>query len=178
MKCVEGAADKPLRRLHESGQVGHPSPVAVPGSDLRLAVIANERHRLSTGRGLPRRGSHEGARRFKGDLDDPWVTATIRQGRPIVAAQTVTRSCQYPRWNVITALSMQAAIITNGEAQHRGNFPPPRSLRERYNQLQPGLPANPEAESEQQISATIGTDHLTKLVCGRPFIGFLLVIST
>ena len=75
---------------------------------------------------------------------------------------------------MITAPSMQA-IIPNGEAQISGNFTA-QSATALANQLQFGsLPLNFEVQSEQQISATIGTDHLT-VGLWAALIGFLLVI--
>nr|WP_311644407.1 protein translocase subunit SecD [Schaalia odontolytica] len=179
VKRVEGAADKPYAACDESGQVKYIlGPVAVPGSDLEAAsaAIATNGTGQPTGQWIVSvRFNHEGAEKFK-------ETSTILYGYHDSDPQGSSYRGSPDRnsfavvldGTVITAPSMQA-IITNGEAQISGNFTP-QSARALANQLQFGsLPLNFEVESEQQISATIGTDHLT-VGLWAALIGFLLVI--
>lgn len=179
VKRVEGAADKPYAACDESGQVKYIlGPVAVPGSDLEAASAATATNGTgqSTGQWIVSlRFNHEGAEKFK-------ETSTILYGYHDSDPQGSSYRGSPDRnsfavvldGTVITAPSMQA-IITNGEAQISGNFTP-QSARALANQLQFGsLPLNFEVESEQQISATIGTDHLT-VGLWAALIGFLLVI--
>ena len=179
VKRVEGAADKPYAACDESVQVKYIlGPVAVPGSDLEAAsaAIATNGTGQSTGQWIVSlRFNHEGAEKFK-------ETSTILYGYHDSDPQGSSYRGSPDRnsfavvldGTVITAPSMQA-IITNGEAQISGNFTP-QSARALANQLQFGsLPLNFEVESEQQISATIGTDHLT-VGLWAALIGFLLVI--
>ena len=179
VKRVEGAADKPYAACDESGQVKYIlGPVAVPGSDLEAAsaALATNGTGQSTGQWIVSlRFNHDGAEKFK-------ETSTILysyhdsdpQGSSYRGSPDRNSFAVVLDGTVITAPSMQA-IITNGEAQISGNFTP-QSAKALANQLQFGsLPLNFEVESEQQISATIGTDHLT-IGLWAALIGFLLVI--
>ena len=179
VKRVEGAADKPYAACDESGQIKYIlGPVAVPGSDLEAAsaALATNGTGQSTGQWIVSlRFNAEGAEKFK-------ETSTILYGYHDSDPQGSSYRGSPDRnsfavvldGTVITAPSMQA-IITNGEAQISGNFTA-QSARLLANQLQFGsLPLNFEVESEQQISATIGTDHLT-VGLWAAVIGFLLVI--
>ena len=179
VKRVEGAADKPYAACDESGQVKYIlGPVAVPGSDLEAAsaAIATNGTGQSTGQWIVSlRFNHEGAEKFKDTstilygYHDSDPQGSSYRGSPDRNSFAVVLD-----GTVITAPSMQA-IITNGEAQISGNFTA-QSARALANQLQFGsLPLNFEVESEQQISATIGTDHLT-VGLWAALIGFLLVI--
>ena len=179
VKRVEGAADKPYAACDESGQIKYIlGPVAVPGSDLEAAsaALATNGTGQSTGQWIVSlRFNAEGAEKFK-------ETSTILYGYHDSDPQGSSYRGSPDRnsfavvldGTVITAPSMQA-IITNGEAQISGNFTA-QSATALANQLQFGsLPLNFEVESEQQISATIGTDHLT-IGLWAALIGFLLVI--
>ena len=179
VKRVEGAADKPYAACDESGQIKYIlGPVAVPGSDLEAAsaALATNGTGQSTGQWIVSlRFNAEGAEKFK-------ETSTILYGYHDSDPQGSSYRGSPDRnsfavvldGTVITAPSMQA-IITNGEAQISGNFTA-QSAKALANQLQFGsLPLNFEVESEQQISATIGTDHLT-VGLWAALIGFLLVI--
>ncbi len=179
VKRVEGPADKPYAACDDSGQVKYIlGPVAVPGSDLEAAsaALATNGTGQSTGQWIVSlRFNHEGAEKFK-------ETSTILYGYHDSDPQGASYRGSPDRnsfavvldGTVITAPSMQA-IITNGEAQISGNFTA-QSAKALANQLQFGsLPLNFEVESEQQISATIGTDHLT-VGLWAALIGFLLVI--
>ena len=76
--------------------------------------------------------------------------------------------------NVLIAPSMNA-WITDGSAEISGNYTPD-SARVLANQLNFGsLPLNFEVQSEQQISATLGSDHLQKGIWAG-LIGLLLVV--
>ena len=179
VKRVEGAADKPYAACDESGQIKYIlGPVAVPGSDLEAAsaALATNGTGQSTGQWIVSlRFNAEGAEKFK-------ETSTILYGYHDSDPQGSSYRGSPDRnsfavvldGTVITAPSMQA-IIANGEAQISGNFTA-QSAKLLANQLQFGsLPLNFEVESEQQISATIGTDHLT-VGLWAAVIGFLLVI--
>lgn len=77
--------------------------------------------------------------------------------------------------NVIVAPSMNVPIA-DGRAQITGNFTAAQA-QELANQLQFGsLPLNFEVQSEQQISATLGTDHLEKGLWAG-LVGLLLVVA-
>ena len=179
VKRVEGPADKPYAACDESGQVKYIlGPVAVPGSDLTsaTAAIARNNNGQSTGQWIVSlQFNHDGAEKFK-------ETSTILygyhdsdpQGSSFRGSPDRNSFAVVLDGTVITAPSMQA-IIANGEAQISGNFTA-QSATALANQLQFGsLPLNFEVQSEQQISATIGTDHLT-IGLWAAVIGFLLVI--
>ena len=179
VKRVEGPADKPYAACDESGQIKYIlGPVAVPGSDLTsaTAAIARNNNGQSTGQWIVSlQFNHDGAEKFKD-------TSTILygyhdsdpQGSSFRGSPDRNSFAVVLDGTVITAPSMQA-IIANGEAQISGNFTA-QSATALANQLQFGsLPLNFEVESEQQISATIGTDHLT-IGLWAALIGFLLVI--
>ena len=179
VKRVEGPADKPYAACDDSGQIKYIlGPVAVPGSDLTsaAAAIARNNNGQSTGQWIVSlQFNHDGAEKFKD-------TSTILygyhdsdpQGSSFRGSPDRNSFAVVLDGTVITAPTMQA-IITNGEAQISGNFTA-QSATALANQLQFGsLPLNFEVESEQQISATIGTDHLT-IGLWAALIGFLLVI--
>ena len=179
VKRVEGPADKPYAACDESGQVKYIlGPVAVPGSDLTsaTAAIARNNNGQSTGQWIVSlQFNHDGAEKFK-------ETSTILygyhdsdpQGSSFRGSPDRNSFAVVLDGTVITAPSMQA-IIANGEAQISGNFTA-QSATALANQLQFGsLPLNFEVQSEQQISATIGTDHLT-IGLWAALIGFLPVI--
>ena len=179
VKRVEGPADKPYAACDDSGQIKYIlGPVAVPGSDLTsaTAAIARNNNGQSTGQWIVSlQFNNDGAEKFKD-------TSTILygyhdsdpQGSSFRGSPDRNSFAVVLDGTVITAPTMQA-IITNGEAQISGNFTA-QSATALANQLQFGsLPLNFEVESEQQISATIGTDHLT-IGLWAALIGFLLVI--
>ncbi len=77
--------------------------------------------------------------------------------------------------NVIVAPSMNVPI-SDGRANITGNFTA-KEAQELANQLQFGsLPLNFEVQSEQQISATLGVDHLQKGLWAG-LIGLILVVG-
>ena len=180
VKRVEGPADKPYAACDDSGQIKYIlGPVAVPGSDLSSATAGLVRTQTggSTGQwSVSLQFNAAGSEKFK-------ETSTILYGYHTSDPQGSTSGQGTPDRNhfavvldgtVITAPSMNA-IIPNGQAEITGNFTAV-SARTLANQLSFGsLPLNFEVESEQQISATIGTDHLT-VGLWAALIGFLLVI--
>ena len=180
VKRVEGAADKPYAACDDSGQIKYIlGLVAVPGSDLKSATagLARNNNGQTTGQWIVSlQFNADGTEKFKdtstilyGYHDSDPQGSSFYQGRPDRNAFAVVLD-----GTVITAPSMEA-IISNGEAQISGNFTS-QSATALANQLQFGsLPLNFEVESEQQISATIGTDHLT-VGLWAALIGFLLVI--
>ena len=180
VKHVEGSSDKPYAACDESGQIKYIlGPVAVPGSDLKTATagLARNNNGQTTGQwAVSLQFNDAGTEKFKDTstilygyhTSDP-QGSSFYQGRPDRNSFAVVLD-----GTVITAPSMNA-IIPNGQAEITGNFTA-QSASALANQLSFGsLPLNFEVESEQQISATIGTDHLT-VGLWAALIGFLLVI--
>ena len=180
VKHVEGASDKPYAACDESGQIKYIlGPVAVPGSDLKTATagLARNSNGQTTGQwAVSLQFNDAGTEKFKdtstilyGFHESDPSGSSFYQGRPDRNSFAVVLD-----GTVITAPSMNA-IIPNGQAEITGNFTA-QSASTLANQLSFGsLPLNFEVESEQQISATIGTDHLT-VGLWAALIGFLLVI--
>ena len=180
VKHIEGSSDKPYAACDESGQIKYIlGPVAVPGSDLKTATagLARNNNGQTTGQwAVSLQFNDAGTEKFKDTstilygyhTSDP-QGSSFYQGRPDRNSFAVVLD-----GTVITAPSMNA-IIPNGQAEITGNFTA-QSASALANQLSFGsLPLNFEVESEQQISATIGTDHLT-VGLWAALIGFLLVI--
>ncbi len=177
---TEGAADKPYAACDSNGQIKYIlGPVTVPGSDLKAASAGQVRN--STGQttgewGVDLQFNDAGTQAFS-------ESSTILYGFHSQDAQGSTFYKGSPDRNhfavvldgtVITAPSMNA-VIPNGQAQITGNFTA-TSAAALANQLSFGsLPLNFEVESEQQISATLGSDHLEKGLWAA-IIGFALVI--
>ena len=180
VKHVEGASDKPYAACDDSGQIKYIlGPVAVPGSDLKTATagLARNSNGQTTGQwAVSLQFNDAGTEKFKdtstilyGFHESDPSGSSFYQGRPDRISFAVVLD-----GTVITAPSMNA-IIPNGQAEITGNFTA-QSASTLANQLSFGsLPLNFEVESEQQISATIGTDHLT-VGLWAALIGFLLVI--
>lgn len=177
---TEGAADKPYAACDSNGQIKYIlGPVTVPGSDLKAASAGQVRN--STGQttgewGVDLQFNDAGTQAFS-------ESSTILYGFHSQDAQGSSFYKGSPDRNhfavvldgtVITAPSMNA-VIPNGQAQITGNFTA-TSAAALANQLSFGsLPLNFEVESEQQISATLGSDHLEKGLWAA-IIGFALVI--
>ena len=177
---TEGAADKPYAGCDSNGQIKYIlGPVTVPGSDLKAASAGQVRN--STGQttgewGVDLQFNDAGTQAFS-------ESSTILYGFHSQDAQGSSFYRGSPDRNhfavvldgtVITAPSMNA-VIPNGQAQITGNFTA-TSAASLANQLSFGsLPLNFEVESEQQISATLGSDHLEKGLWAA-VIGFALVI--
>ena len=180
VKRVEGAADKPYAACDDSGQIKYIlGPVTVPGSDLKSAtagLVRNSSGQTTGQWSVSLQFNDAGTEKFKeastilfGFQGSDPQGSSFYQGRPDRNSFAVVLD-----GTVITAPSMNS-IIPNGQAEITGNFTA-QSSRALANQLSFGsLPLNFEVESEQQISATIGTDHLT-VGLWAALIGFLLVI--
>ena len=181
VKRVEGPADKPYAACDDSGRIKYIlGPVTVPGSDLKSATAGLVRTQTGGSTGawsVSLQFNNDGAEKFKESSEilygfhdsDPEAGGNGGAGTPDRNHFAVVLD-----GTVITAPSMNS-IIPTGQAEITGNFTA-ASARTLANQLSFGsLPLNFEVESEQQISATIGTDHLT-VGLWAAMIGFLLVI--
>ena len=181
VKRVEGPADKPYAACDDSGRIKYIlGPVTVPGSDLKSATAGLVRTQTGGSTGawsVSLQFNNDGAEKFKESSEilygfhdsDPEAGGNGGAGTPDRNHFAVVLD-----GTVITAPSMNS-IIPTGQAEITGNFTAATS-RTLANQLSFGsLPLNFEVESEQQISATIGTDHLT-VGLWAAVIGFLLVI--
>ena len=181
VKRVEGPADKPYAACDDSGRIKYIlGPVTVPGSDLKSATAGLVRTQTGGSTGawsVSLQFNNDGAEKFKESSEilygfhdsDPEAGGNGGAGTPDRNHFAVVLD-----GTVITAPSMNS-IIPTGQAEITGNFTA-ASSRTLANQLSFGsLPLNFEVESEQQISATIGTDHLT-VGLWAAMIGFLLVI--
>ena len=181
VKRVEGPADKPYAACDDSGRIKYIlGPVTVPGSDLKSATAGLVRTQTGGSTGawsVSLQFNNDGAEKFKESSEilygfhdsDPEAGGNGGAGTPDRNHFAVVLD-----GTVITAPSMNS-IIPTGQAEITGNFTA-ASARTLANQLSFGsLPLNFEVESEQQISATIGTDHLT-VGLWAAVIGFLLVI--
>ena len=181
VKRVEGPADKPYAACDDSGRIKYIlGPVTVPGSDLKSATAGLVRTQTGGSTGawsVSLQFNNDGAEKFKESSEilygfhdsDPEAGGNGGAGTPDRNHFAVVLD-----GTVITAPSMNS-IIQTGQAEITGNFTAATS-RTLANQLSFGsLPLNFEVESEQQISATIGTDHLT-VGLWAAMIGFLLVI--
>lgn len=181
VKRVEGLADKPYAACDDSGRIKYIlGPVTVPGSDLKSATAGLVRTQTGGSTGawsVSLQFNNDGAEKFKESSEilygfhdsDPEAGGNGGAGTPDRNHFAVVLD-----GTVITAPSMNS-IIPTGQAEITGNFTAATS-RTLANQLSFGsLPLNFEVESEQQISATIGTDHLT-VGLWAAMIGFLLVI--
>ena len=181
VKRVEGPADKPYAACDDSGRIKYIlGPVTVPGSDLKSATAGLVRTQTGGSTGawsVSLQFNNDGAEKFKESSEilygfhdsDPEAGGNGGAGTPDRNHFAVVLD-----GTVITAPSMNS-IIPTGQAEITGNFTA-ASASTLANQLSFGsLPLNFEVESEQQISATIGTDHLT-VGLWAAMIGFLLVI--
>ena len=181
VKRIEGPADKPYAACDDSGRIKYIlGPVTVPGSDLKSATAGLVRTQTGGSTGawsVSLQFNNDGAEKFKESSEilygfhdsDPEAGGNGGAGTPDRNHFAVVLD-----GTVITAPSMNS-IIPTGQAEITGNFTAATS-RTLANQLSFGsLPLNFEVESEQQISATIGTDHLT-VGLWAAVIGFLLVI--
>ena len=181
VKRIEGPADKPYAACDDSGRIKYIlGPVTVPGSDLKSATAGLVRTQTGGSTGawsVSLQFNNDGAEKFKESSEilygfhdsDPEAGGNGGAGTPDRNHFAVVLD-----GTVITAPSMNS-IIPTGQAEITGNFTAATS-RTLANQLSFGsLPLDFEVESEQQISATIGTDHLT-VGLWAAMIGFLLVI--
>lgn len=144
-------------------------PVDVPGSDLSSAsagLVYNSSGQSTGEWGVDIQFNSAGTEAF--------ATASKRLYDLQSTDTTRNRFAVVLDGNVITAPSMNAEI-TDGKAQITGNFTA-SSAKSLANQLSFGsLPLNFEVQSEQQISATLGSNHLEKGIWAGA-IGLLLVV--
>lgn len=175
---TEAPADKPYAACDSNGQIKYLlGPVDVSGSELSKAtagmVMNSQGH--STGEwGVDLTFNAEGTKQFAEaskrlyDLRNDTQSGK-NYGKPDRNHFAVVLDGQ-----VITAPSMNAEIPT-GTAQITGNFTA-KSAAALANQLSFGsLPLNFEVQSEQQISATLGSEHLEKGLWAG-LVGLVLVV--
>lgn len=175
----EGAADKPYAACDQSGQIKYLlGPVTVPGSNLDSAVgaqVTNSTGQTTGQWGVDLQFDSEGTTAF---ADSSAILfgfqTTDSEGASFYNTPDRNHFAVVLDGTVITAPAMNA-IISNGRAQITGSFTA-TSATALANQLNFGsLPLNFEVESEQQISATLGSDHLQKGLWAG-IIGLILVI--
>lgn len=179
MKRTEGPADQPYVACDSDGVFKYLlGPVAVAGANLDSAnpgQVTNSSGQPTGQWGVDLQFDRQGTSQFAETSkilysfqeEDP-------QGQSLFAAPDRNHFAAVLDGAVITAPSMNA-IIVDGRAQISGNFTP-ASATALAHQLNFGsLPLNFEVQSEQRISATLGSDHLQKgLLAG--IIGLLLVL--
>ncbi|WP_022867883.1 protein translocase subunit SecD [Schaalia vaccimaxillae] len=176
---TEGTPEQPYAACDANGMYKYIlGPVTVPGSDLVAAGAAQvQANGQATGEwGVDLQFNSDGTKAF---ADSSQILFSFHDSDP----EGQTSAFRTPDRNhfavvldgvVITSPSMNA-VITNGQAQITGSFTA-SSATALANQLNFGsLPLNFEVESEQQISATLGSDHL-RMGLYAGVIGFLLVI--
>lgn len=176
---TEGAADKPYAACDSDGQLKYIlGPVSVAGSNLSNATagqVTNSTGQATGTWGVDLQFDSEGTKAF---ADSSKLLYSYKdsdaEGESFFDSPDRNHFAVVLDGSVITAPSMNA-VISDGRAQITGNFTA-KSATALANQLSFGsLPLNFEVESEQRISATLGSDHLQKgMLAGA--IGFLLVI--
>lgn len=176
---TEGAADKPYAACDSDGQLKYIlGPVSVAGSNLSNATagqVTNSTGQATGTWGVDLQFDSEGTKAF---ADSSKLLYSYKdsdaEGKSFFDSPDRNHFAVVLDGSVITAPSMNA-VISDGRAQITGNFTA-KSATALANQLSFGsLPLNFEVESEQRISATLGSDHLQKgMLAGA--IGFLLVI--
>ncbi|MCI7672577.1 MAG: protein translocase subunit SecD [Schaalia hyovaginalis] len=178
-KRREGPADKPFAACDDSGAIKYLlGPVSVAGANLDSAnagQITNSTGQTTGQWGVDLQFDKTGTQQF---ADSSKILYSFQtqdaQGQSFFGKPDRNHFAVVLDGVVITAPSMNA-IISDGRAQISGNFTA-KSATALANQLNFGsLPLNFEVQSEQRISATLGSDHLEKgLLAGA--IGLLLVI--
>lgn len=178
-KRREGPADKPFAACDDSGAIKYLlGPVSVAGANLDSAnagQITNSTGQTTGQWGVDLQFDKTGTQQF---ADSSKILYSFQtqdaQGQSFFGKPDRNHFAVVLDGIVITAPSMNA-IISDGRAQISGNFTA-KSATALANQLNFGsLPLNFEVQSEQRISATLGSDHLEKgLLAGA--IGLLLVI--
>ncbi|WP_165214873.1 protein translocase subunit SecD [Schaalia sp. ZJ1691] len=175
----EGPADKPFAACNDSGTLKYIlGPVTVPGSDLSSAN-AGQVHN-STGQttgewGVDLQFNEAGTKAFAESSKILYsFQKEDKEGRSFFGYPDRNQFAVVLDGKIITAPRMNA-IISTGQAQISGNFTA-KSATALANQLNFGsLPLNFEVESEQRISATLGSDHLQKGLWSG-LVGLLLVV--
>lgn len=175
----EGPADKPFAACDENGSIKYIlGPVTVAGANLDTASagqITNSTGQTTGQWGVDLQFDSEGTQAF---AESSKILYSFHdqdpQGKSLMNTPDRNHFAVVLDGTVITAPSMNA-IISDGRAQISGSFTA-KSASALANQLSFGsLPLNFEVQSEQRISATLGSDHLEKgLLAG--LIGLLLVI--
>ena len=176
---TEGAADKPYAACDSDGQLKYIlGPVSVAGSNLSNATagqVTNSTGQATGAWGVDLQFDSEGTKAFADSSELLYsYKDSDAEGKSFFDSPDRNHFAVVLDGSVITAPSMNA-VISDGRAQITGNFTA-KSATALANQLSFGsLPLNFEVESEQRISATLGSDHLQKgMLAGA--IGFLLVI--
>lgn len=175
---LEGPADKPYVACDSSGQIKYVlGPVDVPGSDLTTAtagMIQNSSGQSTGQWGVDLKFNSAGTSAFAASSERLYNFRTDKEGSSFYGTPDRNHFAVVLDGKVITAPSMNA-VISNGSAQISGNFTA-KSAASLANQLSFGsLPLNFEVQSEQQISATLGSEHLEKGIWAG-LIGLLLVV--
>lgn len=175
----EGPADKPFAACDENGSIKYIlGPVTVAGANLDTASagqITNSTGQTTGQWGVDLQFDSEGTQAF---AESSKILYSFHdqdpEGKSLMNTPDRNHFAVVLDGTVITAPSMNA-IISDGRAQISGSFTA-KSASALANQLSFGsLPLNFEVQSEQRISATLGSDHLEKgLLAG--LIGLLLVI--
>ncbi|OKL49971.1 protein-export membrane protein SecD [Boudabousia marimammalium] len=145
------------------------SPVDITGTEISQAVAAPQQNQAGglTGKwAVELKFNDAGAQKF---FDVSKRLLDFRQSNP-----TKNRFAIVLDGSVVSAPGIEG-LIPNGNAQITGDFNP-QSARLLANQLQFGsLPLTFKVESEQKISATLGSDHLEKGLWAG-LIGLILVV--
>ena len=175
----EGPADKPFAACDENASIKYIlGPVTVAGANLDTASagqITNSTGQTTGQWGVDLQFDSEGTQAF---AESSKILYSFHdqdpEGKSLMNTPDRNHFAVVLDGTVITAPSMNA-IISDGRAQISGSFTA-KSASALANQLSFGsLPLNFEVQSEQRISATLGSDHLEKgLLAG--LIGLLLVI--
>ena len=175
----EGPADKPFAACDENGSIKYIlGPVTVAGANLDTASagqITNSTGQTTGQWGVDLQFDSEGTQAF---AESSKILYSFHdqdpQGKSLMNTPDRNHFAVVLDGTVITAPSMNA-IISDGRAQISGSFTA-KSASALANQLSFGsLPLNFEVQSEQRISATLGSDHLEKGLLAE-LIGLLLVI--
>ena len=175
---TEAPADKPYAACDADGNIKYLlGPVDVSGANLADA---------SAGMGVNQQGhttgewivnltfNDEGAKQFAEASKRLYDLSQDTEGGKSYGKPDRNHFAVVLDGQVITAPSMNA-VITDGKAQISGNFTA-KTASALANQLRFGsLPLNFEVQSEQQISATLGSEHLEKGLWAG-LIGLLLVV--
>ncbi|EEH63416.1 export membrane protein SecD [Gleimia coleocanis DSM 15436] len=157
---AHGSTDDPAKPLVACNIDGHEKyllgPVDVEGTDLKAAVAQMGTNSSGQPTGQWEVGlqfNSAGAEKFKA------VSERLFGFRGVDPVRN--RFASVLDGNVVTAPSMNS-VIAGGQASISGNFTV-ESARALANQLQFGsLPLNFTVETEEHISATLGSDHLEK----------------
>ena len=175
-KAAQAKDDEPTVACDQDGLSKYIlGPVDVPGSDVSSAtagMVYNSQGQSTGQWGVNLEMNSEGTQKF---ADSSKRLYQIRQDSGGDSSTEVRdRFAVVLDGQVITAPSMNAEI-KDGKSQISGNFTP-ESAKTLANQLNFGsLPLNFEVQSEQQISATLGSNHLEKAIWAG-LIGLVLVV--